>query len=482
MDETEEFEFRRRAEQEAAAPPAPPAAPAPESLMDKVYGAGEVAQSGIMNAVGQPLANVAGVIAHPLDAKAGAQTAERLGNELSTKYAPKTPAGQRYAGNVADWVDKSGLSALPPDLNVLGPVGAGARTAGQQVRGAAQTEAGALKNAASSAKLAMTPRIAPDTATWARKAQDIGIDIRPDMLTDNKFARIVGEALEKVPLSGSKAEQRQQAFNRAIMNTIGADAPQGRLTPDVFDKAFEKAGKTIGDISERTPVPLDAKFQSALAEHVANTAKETADVTKIVNSYVHDIQAAAKNGVIDGTAFRKINTQIGQQIRGSDSGDLRRALGNLQDDMQEALAGQLSGNDLAILQDARKKYAIANKLIPLVAKSPKGDISPAGLMQAVTSDKSAKRAMARGKGGDIGDLAKIGQLFLKEPGTSNTAERGLAYSVMGGGALAEPTTTAGIYGAANLYNRLGPAVSRKLVGKESQAAADASGLNRPVTP
>lgn len=171
MDETEEFEFRRRAEQEAAAPPAAPAAPAPESLMDKVYGAGEVAQSGIMNAVGQPLANVAGVIAHPLDAKAGAQAAERLGNELSTKYAPKTPAGQRYAGNVADWVDKSGLSALPPDLNVLGPVSAGVRGASQEVRGAAG-EAKAVGDAAARTSRAEIAARPPAVSSAQQRALD----------------------------------------------------------------------------------------------------------------------------------------------------------------------------------------------------------------------------------------------------------------------------------------------------------------------
>jgi hypothetical protein len=216
---------------------------------------------------------------------------------------------------------------------------------------------------------------------------------------------------------------------------------------------------------EKTAVPLDAELQADLARHIANTSKETADVTKVVSSYVQELQAAAKDGVIPGTALRKINTEIGAKVRGTESGDLRRALGDLQDDMRAALGRNLSGEDLATLQDASKKYAIAVKLIPLVSKSPLGDISPAGLMQAVTSDKSGKRAMARGKGGDIGELAKIGQLFLKEPGSSNTSERALVYGgLLGGGAYVEPHTAAGIYGAANLYNRAGPSIARKMTG------------------
>lgn len=436
---------------------APPPVQEPESLMDKIYGAGEVASSAVTG--------TAAAMAEPFVGRKNADAIQGPG--------PQTQAGKRYAGNVNAAMEATGLNALPPVMGVHAPhlaapvarAGvAGAAGAVGKVADVAAPEIGAVKNAASKAKLALTPEIAPDTAALARKAQELGIDIRPDMLTNNKFARMIGEALEKVPLSGSTAERRQQVFNRAIMATIGADGPQHRLTPDVFDRAFEKAGKTIGDISERTPVPLDANFQQSLASHLANTSTETADVTKIIGAYVKEIHDAAENGVIPGTAFRKINSKLGKQIRGADSGDLRRALGDLQDDMQEALSGQLRGGDLEILQDARKKYAISNKLIPLVAKSPKGDISPAGLMQAVTLDKSAKRAMARGKGGDIGELAKIGQMFLKEPGTSNTTERGLAYSIMGGGALAEPTTTGAIYGAANLYNRWGPSLSRRLTG------------------
>ena len=35
----------------------------------------------------------------------------------------------------------------------------------------------------------------------------------------------------------------------------------------------------------------------------------------------------------------------------------------------------------------------------------------------MTKNATAKENMARGRGGDMGDLAKIGQRFLKEPGT-----------------------------------------------------------------
>jgi hypothetical protein len=100
---------------------------------------------------------------------------------------------------------------------------------------------------------------------------------------------------------------------------------------------------------------------------------------------------------------------------------------------------------------------------PLVAKAKGGDISPQALMGAVTSDSSKKSMMARGKGGEIGDLARIGQAFLKEPPSSGTGERLGAYSLLTGGAVAEPHTAAGIVAAANLYNRLGPRLTKRAV-------------------
>jgi hypothetical protein len=138
-------------------------------------------------------------------------------------------------------------------------------------------------------------------------------------------------------------------------------------------------------------------------------------------------------------------------------------LGNLQEHLEDAMQRNASPADIPLLQEARKQYAIGTKLIPLVGKSANGNISPQALMQRLLSDNSGKRAMAYGRGGDVGELAKIGQMFLKEPGTSMTAERGAGYGLLGGAAFAHPAAAAGVVGGANLYNRAGPAITRKIL-------------------
>ena len=313
-----------------------------------------------------------------------------------------------------------------------------------------------------------------ETARLANRAQeDFDIPLRPDQLYNNRIAKMAGEAMEKVPLSGAPTEARQNSFNRAVIKTIGGNATADKLTPDVFDQAIRTSGKKIGDIAARNNVRMDQDFDDALNTHVMNADRfETTDVGRVVKNYVDELRNKTVNGVISGEAFRKLNTEINAKIRNTANGDLKHALGGLQDDMQNALERVLTGNDLTRLQNARQQYAIAKTIEPIVAKTTTGDISPAALMGRVTSNQAGKSRMARGTGGDIGDLARIGQRFLKEPNSSGTAERSLAYGMLGGGAVMEPATAAGIYGLANAYNRAGPAVSRRL---SSLAAAPPSG-------
>ncbi len=71
-------------------------------------------------------------------------------------------------------------------------------------------------------------------------------------------------------------------------------------------------------------------------------------------------------------------------------------------------------------QTARLQYKNMKTIEDLAEKSPTGDISPALLMNQV---RKSYGNMAYGGGGDLADLARIGQRFLKEPPSSGTSER-----------------------------------------------------------
>jgi hypothetical protein len=443
-------------------PPQPKPTPGPGTL-EKLKGAGEAALSTATSIPSQFAGNIAGLVRSIVSGKFGTDEGVREGAKQaqrtasSTTYEPKTEAGKDALGRVGDFVQQSGIAGINPATL---PSGALARASRGQAVEALGPEAYTVGRAAGAAKSAAMPRA--DVAALARKAQKLGIDLRPDMLTDNRILRSMGEALEKVPLSGSRDEARQVAFNRALTNLIGGDRNAKQLTPDVFDKAITKSGETIGTITGRHDIP-HAQMKVSLDAAVEEASKfEMADVAKILSNYAKEIDGKAVNGVVPGKALRKINSAIGKRARETTNGDLRNALSDFQDKIHDAVEATLSGDELAQLTEARRQYAIAKAIEPLVAKAAKGDISPAGLMQAVTSDRTKKSLMARGKAGDLGDLARIGQLFLKEPGSSGSIERAAAYGLIGGGAAIEPHTAATVYGLANLYNRAGPAISRRL--------------------
>lgn len=441
---------------------APERTTADDNLAGKLFGPVDAGISVLSSMIGGAVAPAAGFAKSIITGKGDPEA--NAGQIMDAmQYQPRTGTGAQLASMVGKVA--APLGALPTATMVQGTQAMAplASLAGN----AARAGAGLAGNAVSSAAKGLIPKIDPRTAELAQKAQQYDIPLRPDMLYKNRIGKMMGEASEKVPLAGSKAEPRQVAFNKAIIGTIGGDEAATKLTPDVFDKAIRTSGQKIGDIAARTPLAVDADLANAIKSHVENAAKfETADVAKVINSYVDELASKTENGAVAGEAFRKLNTKINTQMRNTSNGDLKHALGALQDDLQDALQRGLTGDDLAQLQVARRQYAIAKTIEPLVAKSATGDISPAGLMGRVTSNNAGKSRMARGTGGDIGDLARIGQAFLKEPNSSGTAERTAAYGLLSGGAIAQPVTTGSVYGAANLYNRAGAAIANKLIPKK----------------
>lgn len=404
---------------------------------------------------------------------------DRTSQEVAGLFAPATERGKeilegdtmRQVNNTLTALGPTGPVAINPRVALAPEVGLATRTglasavkqAPAAVRNAAAEVApGLVSNAkeATAQKAAKTAKRAEDAAPkydLANKAIEAGIDIQPHMLSDNKFVRMAGEAADNAPLAGGGRKARQAKFNQGVLREIDPEATSERITPDVFHDAMEKAGGTIGEIAARTDVPVESFGD---LNRVAR--RETPDVQQVIRAYAEDLAKIAEDngGVVPGVQLRKLRTEAGSQARRS-QGDLRGALYNFTKKLDDALSEHAPQGDMAALLDARRRYAIGTTIEPLVAKSATGDISPGALMQRVTGDAQGKHRMAHGKGGTLGEYARIGQQFLKEQASSGTAERHLIYGIAGD--VGRAAKAVGTIIPAAIYNKFGPKVAKRMV-------------------
>ena len=472
--------------------PAPATPPLPEG--SPLVGAGETALSVTTGIPAGLVGNVAGLASRV--AGSSPREAEARAAEVAGKiaYAPRTKTGQEYVGKVGELA-----STLPPTLGLGTSTLAG--PAASQLKGYVGKVAAPVAEAlvptpvraalgqlpAATVRAAM-PAPSAEALKLARKASELGIPLRPDMLYDNKITKIMGEAIEQVPLSGAKKMARSEAFNNALIRQIGGDSAATRLTPDVYAAAMKKSGDAIGRITEKTSFPINSDFHRDLVKMSSSLEKAIPEHQGVVFSYAEDLMSKERNKVIPGGAVQEFNSNLSRDIRGTTDPNLKRHLQNFQDVVMDQLTRQMSKADRQAFIDARTKYAKGMTLEPLVAKATgtEGNISPA-LLQSEVAKGGGKRRLARGTAGEMGDLAAIGQRFIKEPASSGTAERALAYELMAGGgahALGVPGVIPAMVGAnvgANIVNRLGPSVSRAVIGgaplKEVPRLAPRGGLS-----
>jgi len=398
--------------------------------------------------------------------------------DLRQAQTPDTELGQQYTEALQPAMEN--LVAAAPLHGTMGPKGAlepVKQAAGDIRRGvtapAARAGAEAAGNAVGQAARKVLP-IDPELAKVAQIAGDLKhpIDVRPDQIIEGaKFSKLVGQASSDVPLSNSKTASNQVAFTRNLIDMLNPEEGKAdRLTPEVFDTAMRRSGQGIGDIMAKTDVPVESVTEGVEKLRTDADKFATDNDKRILGNYIDELQSkAGDDGIINGTALKELNSEIGARARTEAGNDLGRRLNDLQDVIQDAVEKHVEPADATPLRDFRRQYAYGKMVEPLVAKTIDGKVSPAGLMARVTATKQGKQFMARSAGGPIGDLAKVGQL-IKEPGSSGTAERSLVY-----GAIKDTAKTAaaaaGGYPAAAAYNTFGPKLTRAMVGKRAKKAA-----------
>lgn len=425
-----------------AIPPASANVPTGQEGFDRTAPVGQQLQEAgreAANYVGSQLAGIPGAVAN--DFSSGVGLAERGANNLvNGNVLPSFPSSDPRTWSAGGALQTLGgaSSALFSPLTgavqqlVEQPVtdATGSPEIGQRAGLVANMLSAPLVGpAAKAATLGVGSRIvgdvSPETAQLADMARNqYGIPINAGQMSESPAVRFGASALNRLPFSGAgkEAATQQTAFNRAVSNTFGEDAP--KITPAVMQAAKTRLGNEFNTVAANTTIQADPQFAADLTKtfNDAQSVLPNAEIKPIQNQIKNIYQTIdPQTGQISGESYQALTRQGSPLNRAMNSADpnVKYYAGQVKDALDDAMQRSASPDMAARLTAARTQYKAMKTVEDLVEKSPNGDISPAALMTPV---RNSYGNMAYNGGGDLGNLARIGQKF-KEPPSSGTAER-----------------------------------------------------------
>lgn len=367
----------------------------------------------------------------------------------ASRLASRMFGGATQGAEVAGLTSAQSDAPLADQMTIGGLVGAAVPGALGLASGAKQVAGNMLTRA-----LANEGAIDPVTARLAASAERLGIPVRAAQISSNYLIRKMDDLAQKFPFLGYKSdvEAQHSGFNRALSNTFGEDAPA--LTENVMANAYSRIGSVFDRVYNNTTLAPDNELGTDLtkiADGAARGLTSEADKKQFETGVQQVMNAFRENGgQLPGQAFQDL-TQTGgvlSDLTNSNQPTIAHWGQKLRSALEDAFQRQATPEDAADLAAARLQYKNLMAVEPLAAKSPTGDISPALLLNQVRKVYGNK-AVATGRSGDIGQIAGIGQRFLKERPASGTPEGNLVTAILTG-ELGGPRAIAAGVGAATV--------------------------------
>jgi hypothetical protein len=281
-------------------------------------------------------------------------------------------------------------------------------------------------------------QLPPEALRIRNVARAEGIPMSVAQETGSPFLKNFEASLAQLPGSAGMEANAQrlqnEAFSRSVMRRAGENVTDA--TPATLNASAARSGGEIGRIAGS--YNLDASPPEFLDNLVAAADKArgfaATDVEKQtlarINAAVGKVQAG---DIIPGQTYRELRSEIGETMRSSQDGDLKRHLRGVMDTLDDAFANSIPANEKAAFDKARREYAnlhvVADAMGGAGAQVARGQVSPLRLASAV--DSSTGGGYAWGKG-DLNDLARVGQDVLRNPPDSGTAGRTVTNNVLTG--------------------------------------------------
>lgn len=406
----------------------------------------------------------------------------------ASEYKPETTAGE-FASTVGEFVPGAVAFGGASPSNIarfavapgLASEAAGQATEGSPYEPYARIAAAlAAPVAVSAAQRLVTPiGVSAERAAAADILRSEGVRPTAGQVTGNKGLRY-----RESELGGARAadmvEETGEQFTKAALKRAGIDAD--RATPDVMAKGLKSIGDKFDDLAARNNVTPDQQFLTDLRADRASYIESVGSgaqapiVENVITDIIGDIQKAG--GVLKGTDYKKFATRIRDAERTTSSRELKSALGNLRETLDEAMERSLSSigsDDMALWREARREYRNYLTLERAVGGAGEdaalGLISPARLRQAAITTQG-RRNYNTGKS-DFDALARSGEALLKPLPNSGTAPRINAQQLIpylaGAGGIGGTLAAGPLAGAAGL-----------LAGMAAPAVAGRTLMSAPV--
>lgn len=217
----------------------------------------------------------------------------------------------------------------------------------------------------------------PEVAALAQRAQELGINIPADRLTNSRPMNALASSLNYVPFSGRAATEdaMNSQLNRALSQTFGQDS--SNVTKALRD-AQPKLGGEFDRVLRNNTVRVDQQFMQELAESANRASRELgSDGASIIGKQVDDILSKAATGEIDGQAAYNIKKTL-DRIGNRNTPEAFYAT-DLKKSLMGALNRSLGPNEAAAFAKTRQQYGAMLDLEKLARNGADGEVSVARL-------------------------------------------------------------------------------------------------------
>lgn len=328
----------------------------------------------------------------------------------------------------------TGASLAGATLGALSPRGEGETLVANMALGAAGGVAGqGVSNLIGRVISPVKSTLTDEQKRLAVAALKQGIPLDAAQATGSKPLQTLSSVFSNLPLTASKEAARksaqQTAFNTAVMKTAGENTDNA--APEVVDRMFKRLGGNFEDIYKRNVVKVDDNLLDSLGKVEKQYGMVLDPNQKAIIS--RNIDAILGDGSnMTGETYQATRSLMGRLQKSQDP-NLSQAAKGIKTALDEAAERSLDKADLSLLKETQRQYGSAKTISNAMktAAGTSGDIPGASLRTAM---KASGDNFTRGKG-DLNDLARIGETFMKDAGgnPSGTAKHAYMQNIMTGG-------------------------------------------------